>query len=161
MRTTSRLLALVIVLSTTPAVAEEPGEAPEHHHHENHVAVFVGATTGFGDMVTTRFTIGADYERRLTFLTHMLGAGALVDVAIGNETETLVAGFLAFHPVTGLMILGGVGAAITSSNTALGLRGSVAYYFTLGRISLGPQVSVDYANKETAIVYGASAGLGF
>jgi hypothetical protein len=158
----ARLTALALVLAVTPAFAEEEatGEA-EHHHHENHVAVFLGATTGLGDMGTTRFTVGADYERRLTFISHMVGAGVLVDAAIGSEIETLVAGFLAVHPVTGLMIYGGVGAAITSAATNLGLRGAAAYFFELGKISLGPEVSVDYAAKEASIVFGAAAGLGF
>jgi hypothetical protein len=164
-----RAVAIALVLaSTTPAFAgEETGEAAheehEHHHHENHVAVFLGATTFLGDMSATHFTIGADYERRLTFINHMVGAGVLVDSSIGDETETLIAGFVAVHPVTGLMLLGGVGTAFTGAgdNAVFAVRGSAAYFFPVGTFSVGPVVSIDHANGESAIVYGVSGGAGF
>ncbi len=164
---TSALVGLAVVLAAAPVLAEEEaaGEAheEEHHHHENHVAIFLGATTGLGDTGTTRFTAGADYERRLSFISHIVGAGVLVDAAIGSETETLIAGFVAVHPVTGLMILGAVGAAVTGAfkDAAFGLRGGAAYFFTVGSVAIGPEVNVDYANKEIAIVAGLAVGMGF
>jgi hypothetical protein len=160
-----RSVAFVLLLAGAPAFAEEAGEghAEEHHHHENHVAIFAGATTGLGDNSTTHFTLGADYERRLNFVTHALGIGVLVDSAFGDDVETLVAGFVSLHPVTGLMVYGGAGAAFLGAghDATFTLRGGAAYFFELGKFSLGPAASIDHVSGENAIVYGLSGGTGF
>ena len=79
-----RASIMVLCVVAAPAFAEEEKEGLEHHHHENHVAVFAGATTGLGDKSETHFTIGADYERRLTFITHQLGVGPFCPLAGGE-----------------------------------------------------------------------------
>lgn len=167
MRAIPVALALSLLGATAHADRTEP-EAPEaepehHHHHENHLAVFAGATTGLGDMSETAVTVGADYERRLTFIDHRLGVGALADFAFGTETETLMAGFVAFHPIEGLMILGGAGVAMVGAgdHSAFAVRANAAYFVELGGFSVGPAVSFDHANGESALVYGLAAGKGF
>lgn len=154
---------VLLCLLAAPAFAEE--EKEEHHHHENHVAVFAGGTTSLGDKSETKFTIGADYERRLTFITHDLGVGVLVDSALGSDTETFIAGFVAYHPapIRGLMVMAGAGAVILNAGDAsvFGVRGGAAYFVEMGGFSLGPAVSIDHANGENAVVYGLSAGKGF
>ena len=157
----------IVAGAVAPALAEEAGGAegaePAEPHHMNHVAVFVGGTTSLGDDSTTHFTLGADYERRLDAITHHLGIGALVDAAIGSDTETLAAGFVAVHPVTGLMLLGAAGVVFTGAghDGAFALRGAAAYFFEVHELSVGPEVSVDRANSETAVVYGLTVGKGF
>jgi hypothetical protein len=166
-----RLAVLSILAATTlyslPVFADDGGEAAEHEehepHHTNHVAIFVGGTTSLGDGSTTHFTLGADYEHRLPFM-HELGVGVLIDSAIGSDaTETLLAGFVAYHPIAGLMIYGGIGDAFTGfvKDGHLGLRGAAAYFMEVGKFSLGPEVSFDRVDGENAIVYGLSAGRGF
>jgi hypothetical protein len=165
---------LVVALVTTPgAVAradegahaggEEAAEHHPHHHHDNHVALFLGATSGLGDMATTHFTVGADYERRLPFASRLIGIGGLVDSAIGTDVETLIAPFVSVHPIGGLMVLGAVGVAVTGlgHNGHVGLRGGAAYFIPIGGFAAGPVVNVDHVAGETAIVYGASLGAGF
>jgi hypothetical protein len=165
-RSSAHLIILATCLSTAPALAddehEEHAEEHEHHHHVNHVALFLGATSTLGDMSATHFTIGADYEHRLPFL-HEVGVGVLVDSAIASETETLLAGFVAVHPIGGLMLLGAAGAAVTGlgHDGHLGLRAGAAYFFPVGELSVGPEVSLDHVNGENAVVYGISAGTGF
>ena len=160
-----RASLVLVCLLAAPAFAEEEKEEQEHHHHENHVAVFAGGTTSLGDKSETKFTIGADYERRLTFITHDLGVGVLVDSALGSETETFIAGFVAYHPapIKGLMIMAGAGEVILNANdaSAFAVRGGAAYFMEMGGFSLGPAVSIDHANGENAVVYGLSAGKGF
>ena len=167
MRSHATVIILAACLSTTAARADEHEEAghEEHeheHHHQNHVALFLGATSTLGDMSATHFTVGADYEHRLPFL-HEVGVGVLVDSSIASETETLLAGFVAVHPVGGLMILGAAGAAVTGlgHDGHLGLRAGAAYFFPVGAFSIGPEVSVDRVNGENAVVYGVSVGTGF
>src|SRR2546423_10871622 len=150
-----RALVVASLLCSCPVFAEEAAEE-EHVHHENHAGVFAGATTGLGDASTTHVTIGAEYERRLTFINHKLGAGVLIDSAFGDVTETLVVGFVAVHPVQGLMLLGGAGAVMTGfgDNATFAVRGGAAYFFELGKLAVGPAVNIDHANGESAIVYG-------
>ncbi len=156
-----RALAIAISLTiwTAPALADDE----EHvHHHANHVALILGATSGLGDAGTTHFTVGADFEHRLAFL-HEVGVGVLVDSAIASSTETLLAGFVAVHPVGGLMLLGAAGVAVTGlgHDGHLGLRAGAAYFVPVGEFSVGPAVSVDRVDGETALVYGVSIGTGF
>jgi hypothetical protein len=165
-----RFVAFALVLAiAAPAFADEeliePDHEHEHHHHENHVAVFVGGTTGLGDEGTTKVTIGADYEHRLPFL-HEVGVGALVDSAVGSDTSTLLAGFIAVHPYEGLMVYGGAGVDVLNAfkEPHFAVRGAVAYFVPIGPMSAGPEISFDHvfvAGGENAIVYGLSAGMGF
>ena len=157
------LLGLSILVVSATAFAEEAVEE-EHHHHENHAGIFVGATTSLGDKSDTGFTLGAEYERRLSFIDHRIGAGVLVDTAfIAGEKETLLAGFVAFHPYQGLMIMGAAGTVFTGAfdNSVFAVRGGAAYFFELGKVALGPAVNLDHANGENAVVYGVAAGAGF
>ena len=162
-----RSLAAILLLATSaaPALADdehEEGHEEHHHHHMNHVAQFLGATSGLGDMSTTHFTVGADFEHRLPFL-HEVGVGVLVDSAIASSTETLLAGFVAVHPFEGLMLLGAAGVAVTGlgHDGHLGLRAGAAYFVPVGAFSIGPAVSVDHVDGENALVYGVSIGTGF
>ena len=157
-----RLLVVTSLVISGSAFAEEAVEE-EHVHHENHAGVFVGATTGLGEGSTTQLTLGAEYEHRLSFITHKLGAGVLIDSALGEGTETLVAAFVAVHPAQGLMLLGGAGVVMVGfgDNTAFAVRGGAAYFFELGKVAVGPAVNIDHANGESAIVYGVAGGMGF
>src|SRR5262245_52816053 len=114
-------ITLAVVLASASAFADDPAEEEGHeHHHSNHFALFTGATSGVSAVRDTRFTFGADYERRLDFVSHALGAGVLIDAAVGaGETETLIAGFLSFHPVGGLMVLAGAGETVTGVGSPL------------------------------------------
>ena len=167
------LASLVLFAHTAPARADEHEASEEaeghehHHHHENHVAIFVGATTGLVDTHPTHATIGVDYERRLPFADRMIGVGALVDAQIVHEAETevetIIAPFVAVHPVGGLMILGAVGVAMTGAghNGHLALRGGAAWFFPVGTFSVGPEVNLDHVDGHNAVVYGVSGGMGF
>ena len=165
MRPSTPVIILATCLACAPALADEDvhEEHEEHeHHHANHVAVFAGATSTLGDMSATHVTVGADFEHRLPF-AHVIGVGALVDSSIGSDTETLIAGFVALHPYAGLMVLGGVGVAMTNlaKDGHLGLRAAAAYFVPLGAFSIGPEVSLDRVAGENAVVFGISAGTGF
>nr|HEX4317097.1 hypothetical protein [Kofleriaceae bacterium] len=168
-----RALLAVSVLMTlaAPALAEEAHDATggdkaeeAEPHHSNDVGVFVGGTMSFGDDAQTRFTIGADYERRIDAVSHRLGLGVLVDAAItSDDTETLVAGYVSYHPIAGLMLLAGAGTVFSGfgDNATFGVRGAAAYFVELSGFGVGPEVSVDRANGETAVVYGVTVGHGF
>jgi hypothetical protein len=158
-------LALAIVLAAAPAFAdEEEGEELEHHHDSNRVALFTGATSGLTVVSPARFTFGATYERRLDFVTHKLGAGALIDSAYAaGDLHSTIAAFLSLHPIGGLMALGGFGTNVLGlgHNPVLAVRLATAYFFPIGRLSLGPVVNADYVDTDTYVVYGLSAGVGF
>jgi hypothetical protein len=145
--------ALIVVWPARTARAD-------HHEsgaHDHHAALFFGATT-FLDPSATHFTVGADYERRLL---SFLGAGLLADLVLGDTKELLLAPFVALHVATGLKLVVGVGAALTSDSSHLALRGGLAYDLHLGPVSLAPTLNVDRPGGHFAVVYGVSLGVGF
>ncbi len=145
---------------------EHPGEHAEHHgehhgHHANHIAIFGGATTLFGDEAHTGATFGLDYERRLPMMDGLFGLGALVDVALMEHTSVIVAPALFIHPAGGLKITVAPGVEHEGEENVFVMRGGLSYAIHLGRLSVGPAVAADYANKHVALVYGLDIGMGF
>ncbi len=166
MRARSFIAVLATLAASAPAFADDAHEDadPEHyaddaHHHADHIALFGGATAPLRDDDRTHFTAGADYEHRLPF-AHVIGVGALVD--FNTVRETLLAGFVAVHPIGGLMVLGAVGVGTTGfvHDGRLGLRAGVAYFIPIGELSIGPVVSFDRSGSDNAIVYGVAVGSG-
>ena len=60
------------------------------HHHKNHIALFIGSTEGEaeeGEKEDRDFTLGVDYERRLT---ELIGIGGLYDWVAEGRREFLI-----------------------------------------------------------------------
>ena len=69
---------------------EAAKEHGENDHHKNHVAFFVGSTEAeehHGEKGDRDFTIGIDYERRLS---KIFGIGVLADWVIEGDREYIV-----------------------------------------------------------------------
>ena len=101
---------LLLLLNSALATAQEADPAPhgpdEHQaeHHANHVALFAGASTLTGETPEggsgTAFTLGLDYERRLS---RWFGLGLLTDFVLGGTGRAALLGVpLLVHPVGGL-----------------------------------------------------------
>ena len=168
------LVAVLLAYGWTLAdVSAQEAEAADREH-SNHVAVFVGATTPTAAKGETSFTLGIDYERRLTDLIGVIGLG---DFTFGDHERTaLIGGQVAFH-FSGLRLAVGPGFEVVEevhdAHTPAGeggsthgaefvMRASVLYEFDVGQWAIGPTLSVDAIGEtKTSIVYGLSVGRGF
>jgi hypothetical protein len=183
--TTKRLaLGIAIVAATTfPAVSlaqehdAEGAEATEEFH-KNHLSLFTGGTTESSDGKTgTSFSLGLDYERRLSRLVGLAGGGELVFG--GEEREALVGLYFLLHVTEGLVLAAGPGLEFakeghteadvegeqeeSGTSTQAGLRVGIVYEFEVGhRYSIAPSIYTDFIDgKEPTFVWGLAFGVGF
>jgi len=183
--TATRLaLGIAIVVATTlPAVsvAQEHGtegtEAQEAFH-KNHLSLFTGGTTeSSGGETSTPFSLGLDYERRLSRLVGLAGGGELVFG--GEEREALAGLYFLLHVTEGLVLAAGPGLEFakeghnegdveaeqeeSGTSTHAGLRVGIVYEFEVGhRYSIAPSIYTDFIEgKEPTLVWGLAFGVGF
>ena len=115
----------------------------------NRIGLFLGATTKDGH---TGFTIGLEYERRLS---ELIGVGAVAE-ATPNGREFVGAVPVFFHPVGGLAFSIGPGFSVEDGHAHFLVRFGVGWDFELpAGLSLAPTVSYDLTEgAEDAVVYG-------
>lgn len=168
-----------------PMLAQEHSEAGvhgqeqshgEHEYHENGVFLFLGGTTeSVFDDPSTRFSIGLEYERRLSRLVGVVVGG---DFVIGGEGREALAGLLLIlRPVGRWGVAAGPGMEIGKEHHADGhegdgggdtevraaLRVGVLYDFEVGgRYTIAPALFTDFIDgKDPALVWGVELGIGF
>ena len=152
-------------------------EAVEEAFHKNHLSVFVGGTTESSeDISSTAFSLGLDYERRITRLIGFEAGGEAVFG--GEEREALVGLLLTLHPVSGLILGAGPGLEFAKEHSGTGaesegegsgteahlaLRVGILYGFEVGhRYSIIPSFYTDFIEgKEATFVWGLAFGVGF
>ncbi len=146
--------------------------AQEHHpeaFHANHVALFTGGTTESSEgLSSTHFSVGLDYERRLS---HVVGVGLGGEWVFGGESrEGLIGVDVVFRPVAGLGLAVGPGLEFAKERLGeggtevnAGLRVGILYGFELGHeVSIIPKFFTDFfEGKEPTFVWGLAFGLGF
>jgi len=163
--------------SDMPRIPEPQGielpEEEEHHFHKNHAGVFIGGTT---EKEHNGFTLGGDYERRFH---RFLGIGISGEHAWGSLKDTVVAFPVFFHPGAGLRIGAGPGFSRqevteehegdhgeidteTATETEFLWRVQILYDFEVAeRVTLTPNVSLDFVPGKQFFVYGVTLGYHF
>ena len=142
---------------------EEHGEHGGHEFHKNHIALFLGSTEGeehHGEQGDRDFTIGFDYERRLSKL---VGVGGFVDwVAEGNR-EWLAGVFTFLHVYKGAKIqLAPAYHQVREGDEAgFVFRTAFAWDFHVNKISLSPYIAYDFAEGQDFTVFGLAIGTGW
>lgn len=123
--------------------------AAEEAERPNRIGLFLGATTKDSH---TGFTIGLEYERRLS---ELIGVGAVAE-ATPNGREFVGAVPVFFHPVGGLAFSIGPGFSVENGHAHFLVRFGVGWDFELpAGLSLAPTVSYDLTEgTEDAVVYG-------
>ena len=121
----------------------------EEADRPNRIGLFLGATTKDSH---TGFTIGLEYERRLS---ELIGVGAVAE-ATPNGREFVGAVPVFFHPVGGLAFSIGPGFSVENGHAHFLVRFGVGWDFELpAGLSLAPTVSYDLTEgTEDAVVYG-------
>lgn len=169
------------LLCPSPYLAQEhhaEGEDAEEAFHKNHLSLFTGGTTESSNGETsTSFSLGLDYERRVSRLIG-LGLGGEF-VFGGDEREALAGLYFILHPAGGLVLAAGPGVEFakeghtegeveaqqeeSGTETHAGLRIGILYEFEVGhRYSIAPSIYTDFIEgKEPTFVWGLAFGVGF
>ncbi|TXE10497.1 hypothetical protein ES711_00895 [Gelidibacter salicanalis] len=132
---------------------------------QHHIALFNGATSNFTHN-TTAYTVGLDYEYRLSKL---IGLGVLGELIL-TESEEILAGIAVIvHPFKGLKFSAAPLVAFAEEH-AMGheakkkasflFRVGVGYDFHVWKLSYGPAVNFDFGKTES-LNYGLAMGYSF
>lgn len=163
---------------------EAAGE--EHHFHKNHFAVFIGSTEGVeqhgeeheetghddghgavssegssGGKDDPDFTIGFDYERRLT---RLIGIGGMVDFVVEGRREFLLGPIGFLHPFGGAELFAAplVERIRETGDWEFVFRVGVAWQFEVGeKFTVGPYAGYDISEEHEIWVLGVAIGRGF
>jgi len=159
-------------VETTPPHGSHGDAAEAHEFHRNHLGVFLGGTTL---QEQSGFTLGGDYERRFH---RNLGVGIQAEHAFGTVKDTVVVFPVFFHPGTnGLRLAAGPGFSReneeepgreggvspgTRKVTEFLWRFQILYDFEVGeRVTITPNIALDFVNGRQFFVYGVTLGTGF
>ncbi len=164
-------ILLGFAAQSAPGVESDAAGHTEHsagHVHANHVAVFLGVTTGGEDenqgKEDAALTIGLDYERRLTDL---IGIGILGDWAFGDRREFIIGipVFLHFGQSAKFLIAPGLektrGNDDRERRSEFLMRLGLAYDFHFENNTVSPTFNVDFLDGEQIYVLGVNVGWGF
>jgi hypothetical protein len=134
-----------------------------HHSHHNHLALFAGATTNF-EHESTDFSLGVDYEYRLS---EMFGIGLFGEIVYAEHEETLIGVPFFFHiKDSPIKIVLAPGVAIAEDHHGdkheeFLFRGGLGYDIHLDTFSITPTVNADVVDGDVSLVYGIALGVGF
>lgn len=152
---------LALALATARAVhaqegARDPG-TEEGTSRRNSLGLFTGITL---DDDKASFTLGLDYERRLS---RQLGVGVLFDRAFDGERIFLVAPALFWHPVGALRLDAAPGVEVNQGDEdEFVFRIAADYDFELTeRWSVAPNVNLDFVSGGRVWVLGAEIAYRF
>ena len=140
------------------------GEADDHRlhyqaHGPHHLSVFFGVTEIDEEELDTAFTLGLDYEYRVS---RLLGVGAVTEHAFGALDATSVLAVVDVHIVQGFALQVGTGVEFSSEDdVAIGRVGGL-YETAFGAYTVAPQIHDDIHDKhKDALVFGLALGRAF
>ena len=150
-------------VGATPGEHEETAGENGEHHHKNHIAVFVGATEGEelnGEKEDPDFTLGIDYERRLSSL---FGFGGMADWVVEGNREYLLGPIGFLHPYRGAKLFAApcYQRVREEGENNFVLRIGASWDFAIGKYTVGPEIIYDFAEEENFLVFGVGFGMGF
>ena len=162
------LLTTYLCLAAVTAVGAEAsgpdhdraaGSGEEHGFHRNHLAFFLGVTSG-GEHEDAAPTIGVDYERQLT---RVFGIGAMLDVTGGDRREGVLGIPFVLHAsrAAKIVVAPSVERIRETRETEPLLRLGFLYDFEVGRMTVAPTFNVDFVEGDQLYVVGVYVGWGF
>ncbi len=161
------IFVILLAITVTDVLAEDAhhtgGDQHEAGHlHKNHFALFLGTTQPdeHGERTDAAFTVGIDYERRLTKL---IGVGFLADVVTGGNREYLVGVPLFLHVGKRGKFQLAPGWHKVDEDQAKGLvwRTGFIWDFEVGKNTISPSVYYDITEHENLFVLGVGIGQGW
>lgn len=138
-------------------------EHTSEHHHGHHMAIFVGVTEAEereGHKEDPQFTLGFDYERRLSKL---FGLGAMFDWVAEGKREILIGPIGFIHPYKGLSVTAApcYQRARKSGHEGFVFRVGGAWDFQMSKYTISPNLVYDLTKEEDFFVVGVCFGKGF
>jgi len=157
------VLTLVCFGSAPIAAQEEHLEPASEHFHKNHIALFLGSTQAeleHGEREDPQFTLGLDYERRLT---RVVGVGGLIDVVVEGHRDLILGATLFLHAGRlKFLIAPGVELVGDKGDWEFVTRFGVLYEFEVSSaLTLAPVVQYDVTEERSTWVVGLGIGKGF
>jgi hypothetical protein len=171
--------AMVLTVSYSHGQAHE-AEAETHHYHSHHLGIFIGGTSNLKKEETV-FTLGLEYEYRLSKNMSRWGVGLIGELIFAHETEYLIVVPVILHVTDAFFLRAGPGiewahhseenghgdihvAEVTNGNgreSEFFLRVGIGYGFELGKFSITPSLDLDIFQDHTTLVWGMTIGRGF
>ncbi len=137
--------------------AARPGGITHHPGSPHHVSFLVGGTRVRAEE-ETGFTIGGDYEYRIT---RRLGVGGVVEHAFGEVDATTLLAVADIHLWRGLAAQVGPGVEFLDDRAEPVGRIGALYEIELGgRFTVSPQLHYDITDEDS-IVFGLAFGRSF
>jgi len=153
------ILAMLTILAAGKCFAAEEGKPADRTVEErNDLGLFLGGTHTSDE---DGFSVGIDYERRLS---HLFGIGGVIEYTAGDVREGVSVLPFVWHAWKELKLVGAPGTWFSSGSASdeIMLRLGGEYGFEIGRgYELAPGLFFDLTQEETAIVYGASFAKSF
>jgi hypothetical protein len=151
------------------SIEHETSLVGENHFHNNHIAVFIGASSLF-ERDATYFTLGADYIRYFSPESNF-AAGIYSEAIFAHHTEWLFGAVLFYGLTEHLWVRTGPGIEIlqeenehtgeTESKTEFLIRIGAGYSIHFGRFSIDPSIDLDFLRSSTTLVLGVNFGIAF
>lgn len=149
---------LLLVSVGDAAVAQEGHEASgTEKHGPHHISVFLG-NTELVDSPHAGFTLGVDYEYRVS---EFLGLGFVGERAFGEVDATTLLLVADMHLWRGLVAQVGPGIEVVDGETHFAARFGMLYEVELdGGFTVSPQLHYDISHED-GIVFGLALGRAF
>ena len=140
------LLIFVVCAASTAAQAQESGAEAEE---KNLLELFVGITHDDGD---NEGSLGLTYERRFK----QFGTGLILEITKSETRDGVLALPFFWHPADGWRTLAAIGTEKSEGEYSILGRVGGSYEIEFSGWSLSPEVNVDYVDRGTVLVIGAS-----
>jgi hypothetical protein len=139
-------LAILACVATMAAQAQESGAEVEER---NFIEVFVGITHDDGE---NEASLGLTYERKFG----RFGTGLIIEFTKADNRETVLALPFFWHPAEPWRTVVAIGTEMDDGDHSFLTRVGGSYEFEFSGWSLSPEVNVDFVDRGTVLVFGAS-----
>lgn len=173
------LLACALVLITSYSFSQAH-EAETHQYHRHHAGLFLGGTSNL-KKEETDFTLGFEYEYRLSKKMARWSIGLIGEMIFAHKTEYLLVVPVILRITDAFFFRAGPGvewahhseenghgnihaaeaADGEGSETEFFVRVGIGYGFEVGKFSITPTLDFDIFQSHTTLVWGIAIGKGF
>lgn len=141
--------ALLLICTTTPAIAESADGNGEYEIPHHTAGLFVGDTTE--TRRSQGLTLGLEYEYRMT---ERFGVGVIAE-HVGGDFDTNIAVLpVAIHQGPWKVYAGPGMERSDEEGSVFLLRVGLEYGFHVGDYEISPQLDVDFIDDEHLLIFG-------
>ena len=142
-------IALALSFLVCATMAAQAQEADEEAEKQNFVELFAGITHDDGE---NDASLGLTYERKFD----RFGTGFIVEFTDSDSRETILALPFFWHPAEPWRTVVAIGTEISDGDNSFLTRIGGSYEIEFSGWSLSPEVNIDFVDRGTVLVFGAS-----